>query len=283
MGKKNSRNQPEKLRGADGFEKYYSELFGERWPTLRESLFGETVYAELSCGGAEKYFLDPASVFAALQLPLEGAEHILDMCAAPGGKTLVIASRMAEDAELVSNERSPARKNRLAQVVQNCLPEEIRNRIKISCSDGAKWCTTQTEVYDRILLDAPCSSERHVLADEKYLSQWSPSRIKSLSMEQWALLSSAYRLLVPGGYLLYSTCALCPSENDGVVSRLFQKFSDAELCFTDSEPAVKENIERLCSLPSLIQPERTEYGFHILPDKSAQCGPIWFTLIHKKN
>lgn len=283
MGKKNSRNQPEKLRGADGFEKYYSELFGERWPTLRESLFGETVYAELSCGGAEKYFLDPASVFAALQLPLEGAEHILDMCAAPGGKTLVIASRMAEDAELVSNERSPARKNRLAQVVQNCLPEEIRNRIKISCSDGAKWCTTQTEVYDRILLDAPCSSERHVLADEKYLSQWSPSRIKSLSMEQWALLSSAYRLLVPGGYLLYSTCALCPSENDGVVSRLFKKFSDAELCFTDSEPSVKDNIERFCSLPPLIQPERTEFGFHILPDKSAQCGPIWFTLIHKKN
>ena len=266
MGKKNSRNQPEKLRGADGFEKYYSELFGERWPTLRESLFGETVYAELSCGGAEKYFLDPASVFAALQLPLEGAEHILDMCAAPGGKTLVIASRMAEDAELVSNERSPARKNRLAQVVQNCLPEEIRNRIKISCSDGAKWCTTQTEVYDRILLDAPCSSERHVLADEKYLSQWSPSRIKSLSMEQWALLSSAYRLLVPGGYLLYSTCALCPSENDGVVSRLFKKFSDAELCFTDSEPSVKDNIERFCSLPPLIQPERTEFGFHILPD-----------------
>lgn len=283
MGKKNSRNQPEKLRGADGFEKYYSELFGERWPTLRESLFGETVYAELSCGGAEKYFLDPASVFAASCIPLSGAETILDLCAAPGGKTLVLASRMEKDAVLVSNERSVQRKQRLVQVCDTCLPEQVRGRIKISCSDGAKWCTTQTEVYDRILLDAPCSSERHVLSDEKYLSQWSPSRIKSLSMEQWALLSSAYRLLVPGGYLLYSTCALCPSENDGVVSRLFQKFSDAELCFTDSEPAVKENIERLCSLPSLIQPERTEYGFHILPDKSAQCGPIWFTLIHKKN
>ena len=282
MGKKNQNVAARKLQGREGFEEYYGSLFNGRWRTLKESLFGESVYACWKAGGNEPYYLDPASVFAALQLPLEGAEHILDMCAAPGGKTLVIASRMAEDAELVSNERSPARKNRLAQVVQNCLPEEIRNRIKISCSDGAKWCTTQTEVYDRILLDAPCSSERHVLADEKYLSQWSPSRIKSLSMEQWALLSSAYRLLVPGGYLLYSTCALCPSENDGVVSRLFKKFSDAELCFTDSEPAVKENIERLCSLPSIIQPERTEYGFHILPDKSAQCGPIWFTLIHKK-
>lgn len=283
MGKKNQNVAARKLQGGEGFEEYYGSLFNGRWRTLKESLFGESVYACWKAGGNESYYLDPASVFAALQLPLEGAEHILDMCAAPGGKTLVIASRMAEDAELVSNERSPARKNRLAQVVQNCLPEEIRNRIKISCSDGAKWCTTQTEVYDRILLDAPCSSERHVLADEKYLSQWSPSRIKSLSMEQWALLSSAYRLLVPGGYLLYSTCALCPSENDGVVSRLFKKFSDAELSFTDCEPSVKENIERFCSLPPLIQPERTEFGFHILPDKSAQCGPIWFTLIHKKN
>ena len=283
MGKKNAKkNNAAKLCGKDGFEEYYASIFGDRWQALKEALAGESVYACWNGGGTEPYYLDPASVFAALQLPLEGAEHILDMCAAPGGKTLVISSRMPEDAELVSNERSPARKNRLAQVVLNCLPEKIRSRIKISCSDGAKWCTTQTEVYDRILLDAPCSSERHVLADEKYLSQWSPSRIKSLSMEQWALLSSAYRLLVPGGYLLYSTCALCPSENDGVVSRLFKKFSDAELCFTDLEPAVKENIERFCSLPPLIQLERTEYGFHILPDKSSQCGPIWFTLIHKK-
>lgn len=283
MGKKNQNAAAKKLQGRAGFEEYYGSLFNERWQTLKESLSGESVYACWNGGGTEPYYLDPASVFAALQLPLEGAGQILDMCAAPGGKTLVIASRMPEDAELVSNERSPARKNRLVQVVQNCLPEQIRSRIKISCSDGAKWCTTQTEVYDRILLDAPCSSERHVLADEKYLSQWSPSRIKSLSMEQWALLSSAYRLLVPGGYLLYSTCALCPSENDGVVSRLFKKFSDAELSFTDCEPSVKENIERFCSLPLLIQPERTEFGFHILPDKSAQCGPIWFTLIHKKN
>lgn len=282
MGKKNQNAAAKKLQGRAGFEEYYGSLFNERWQTLKESLSGESVYACWNGGGTEPYYLDPASVFAALQLPLEGAGQILDMCAAPGGKTLVIASRMPEEAELVSNERSPARKNRLVQVVQNCLPEQVRGRIKISCSDGAKWCTTQTEVYDRILLDAPCSSERHVLADEKYLSQWSPSRIKTLSMEQWALLSSAYRLLVPGGYLLYSTCALCPSENDCVVSRLFKKFSDAELCFTDSEPSVKDNIERFCSLPSLIYPERTEFGFHILPDKSAQCGPIWFTLIHKK-
>lgn len=291
MGKKDKsgKNASVKLRGAEGFEQYYSEIFGQRWPVLKEALGGETVYAEWNGGGVEKYYLDPASVFAAMQLPVGGSDDedaeglkFLDMCAAPGGKTLVIATRMGADAELVSNERSAARKQRLVQVCDTCLPSSVRERIKISCSDGAKWCTTQTEVYDRILLDAPCSSERHVLADEKYLSEWSPNRIKTLAMEQWALLSSAYRLLVPGGYLLYSTCALCPAENDEVVSRLFKKFDDVELVLKDQLPSIKEDFSAFCKMDVVPVPERTEYGFHILPDQKERCGPIWFSLIHKR-
>lgn len=283
MGKnKAEKNRPEKLKGAEGFEKYYGELYGSRWEPLKASLAGETVYAEWTGGGAEKYYLDPASVFAAMQLPLKGAENILDMCAAPGGKTLVIATRMPADATLVSNERSASRKQRLVQVCDTCLPENIRSRIKISCSDGAKWCTTQTECYDRILLDAPCSSERHVLADEKYLSEWSPNRIKTLAMEQWALLSSAYRLLVPGGFLVYSTCALCPAENDDVVARLFKKFDDVELPLKNKMPEITEDFSGICKMEVVPEPERTEFGFHILPDQKEKCGPIWFTLIRKK-
>ncbi len=283
MGKKNKSavSSGGKLKGAEGFEQYYADIFGSRWPVLKEALGGETVYAEWNGGGTEKYYLDPASVFAAMQLPVEGGEKFLDMCAAPGGKTLVIATRMPEEAELVSNERSAARKQRLVQVCDTCLTEEVRGRIKISCSDAAKWCTTQTEVYDRILLDAPCSSERHVLADEKYLEEWSPNRIKTLAMEQWALLSCAWRLLVPGGYLLYSTCALCPAENDQVVARLFKKFDDVELAFKDEMPSIKEDFSSFCKMDVVPQPERTELGFHILPDQKEKCGPIWFTLLHK--
>lgn len=286
MGKKDKAGKngaAVKLRGADGFEQYYSGIFAARWPVLKEALGGETVYAEWNGGGTEKYYLDPASVFAAMQLPVgEGEElKLLDMCAAPGGKTLVLATRMPENAELVSNERSAARKQRLVQVCDTCLPESVRSRIKISCSDGAKWCTTQTEVYDRILLDAPCSSERHVLADEKYLAEWTPNRIKTLAMEQWALLSSAWRLLVPGGYLLYSTCALCPAENDEVVARLFKKFDDAELVFKDEMPSINEDFSAYCKMDVIPVPERTEYGFHILPDQKEKCGPIWFTLLRK--
>lgn len=286
MGKKDKtgKNTQIKLKGEEGFESFYSQIFGGRWPLLKEALGGETVYAEWNGGGTEKYYLDPASVFAAMMLPVKSDGEnlkILDMCAAPGGKTLVIATRMSEDAELVSNERSAQRKQRLVQVCDTCLSPSIRERIKISCSDGAKWCTTQTEVYDRILLDAPCSSERHVLADEKYLSEWSPNRIKTLAMEQWALLSSAYRLLVPGGYILYSTCALCPQENDEVVARLFKKFDNAELVYKDSIPSIREDYSAYCKMDVIPVPERTELGFHILPDQKEKCGPIWFTLIRK--
>ncbi len=282
MGKKNAAGA--RLKGAEGFEAYYSALFGERWNALKAALGAAPVYASLNArDGLEPYFLDPASVFAAAQLPLEGAERVLDMCAAPGGKTLVLASRMDSDARLQSNERSAARRQRLVQVVGASLSLQVQERISVTGFDGARMCTVpqNAEAFDRILLDAPCSSERHVLSDPKYLAEWSPNRVKSLAMEQWALLSSAYRMLRSGGYLLYSTCALAPAENDEVIARLLKKFPGARLALAESEPALPADVQDSFALPVIPAPERTPCGFHILPDHSAACGPIWFSLIYK--
>ena len=202
QNKKQEKNQ--KLRGQEGFEEYYKGIFGQRWDKLKDSLFNENDSVEYHIPGAEKsYFLDSASVLAAACLPLQDAERILDLCAAPGGKTIVLASRMDSQARLYSNERSPDRKRRLLLSVESCIPPQIAERITVSCSDGSTWCTRQTECFDRILLDAPCSSERHVISSPKYLAEWSLSRIKTVTSEQWALLSSAYRLLEPNGILLY--------------------------------------------------------------------------------
>lgn len=263
-----------KLIGEKAFEKYYSEQYGERWESLKSAFSMESDYYEFHMEGAsESYFLDSASVLAALQLPLEGARDILDLCAAPGGKTLIIASRMDEEASLSSNERSPERKHRLSTVVQNCLPLEISERVKTSCSDGATWCTRQTECFDRILLDAPCSSERHVYNDPKYLNVWTPNRVKTVASEEWALLSCAFRLLRPEGYLLYSTCALARDENDGMIEKLLKKFKN-QVEVVSFEPELLENH------PELV-PEKTDYGFHVLPDQANGAGPIYFCLIKK--
>lgn len=272
-----------KLTGAEGFEEYYGGLYGSRWADLKDAFAKENCAVEYHVGKAsQSYFLDSASVLAALSLPLDGAENILDLCAAPGGKTLVIASRMPQDAKLSSNERSPERKHRLSVVVETCLPPDISERITVSCSDGATWCTRQSECFDRILLDAPCSSERHVIADPKYLNTWSLSRIKTVTMEQWALLSSAYRLLTVDGILLYSTCALCPQENDEMMERLIKKFNKDGSSFEFLTPCPNpDEIKDFCDI-KLPACEKTKYGFMILPDKTNGAGPIYFSIIHKQ-
>ncbi|MBR4598631.1 MAG: RsmB/NOP family class I SAM-dependent RNA methyltransferase, partial [Treponema sp.] len=109
-----------------------------------------------------------------------------------------------------------------------------------------------------------------------YLSEWSPSRIKTLAMAQWALLSSAWRMLRPNGYLLYSTCALSPDENDKVVAKLLKKFDDAKVL----EPKISLNYKNFTE-SDLPEYEKTEYGAHVLPDKAAGAGPLYFSLLQK--
>jgi 16S rRNA C967 or C1407 C5-methylase (RsmB/RsmF family) len=189
------------------------------------------------------------------------------MCAAPGGKSLIIASRLGCGGSLVSNERSRERRQRLIQVLDEHLEPEIRSRIVVTGQDAALLCRYERQSYSRILLDAPCSSERHVLSSPKHIAQWSPGRIRNLMVQQWALLSSGFLMLSPGGYLLYATCALSPQENDMVVAKLFGKYPEAEAAeITASSP---------------VAAEKTEYGRHVLPDISGGSGPLYFSLIKR--
>lgn len=285
MGRKDTKkmtaSSSHKLRGGAGFEEYYGELFDTRWPALKEALLQDaSPVAWQTEENLPSYYLDAASIRAAVSLPLQGASQILDLCAAPGGKTLVLSSLMDEDAQLLSNDRSSSRLTRLIRVADQHMSESVRKRVSICGKDGATLCRNPANCFDRILLDAPCSSERHVLASPHHLGQWSPARIKTLAMAQWALLSSAYRMLGPDGYLLYATCALSPEENGKVVARLKSKFEDVE--FIQNLPPVPDSVSRFCK-ETLPEPERTELGFHVLPDRAEGRGPLYFSLIHKKS
>ena len=249
------------------FFDYYEKLFGERWPALLESLKGEGRATKLRFGeGLEPYYLDEASVFAAKALGVRPGDQVLDMCAAPGGKTLVIASMLQGNGFLQSNDRSPDRRLRLQRVIENSLPEAWREIIKVTGYDGMKFGLHKKECFDKILLDAPCSSDRHVLNSPSHLEVWSAKRVKRLSVEQGALLASAVDALKPGGTVVYGTCALSPMENDDVVRKILKK-----------RPAMcSVEIEEL--LPGA---DRTEFGVHILPDRSEGRGPIYCAKLSK--
>ncbi len=275
----------EKLLGAQGFEKYYASIFAERWEKLKAALLQENDGVPFDAG-AKNYFLDSASVLAALTLPLDGAKKILDMCAAPGGKTLVLARRMEADAELFSNELSFERKCRLERVVSEHLFPDVKERVKITCGDGALLCKKQDAIYDAILLDAPCSSERHVISSPKHLQEWSPARVRSLAMRQWSLLSSAFRILKSGGFLLYSTCAISDEENSCVAKKLLEKFKGKVRAVEFDEIRIlqEKNAKKIPELFSAIEfPsfEKNEFGFSVLPDAQKNSGPIYFFLAEK--
>jgi len=254
-----------KGNGAELFEAYYGDLFGARWAALREALLGPVRQESIAGPGGTAYWLDAGSKEAASALSLPESGSILDMCAAPGGKSLVLAARMGEDTTLVSNEMSAERKNRLVRVLDEFLDPRIRARVAVTGRDAARWSRYEQESYEGILLDAPCSSERHVLSSPPHLAEWSPARVKNLAYRQWALLSGAWLVLKPEGCLVYSTCALSPAENDDVVAKLLKKYGNAE---------VIRPVEAGCG-------EETSLGTHILPDTAEGAGPIYYSVIRK--
>jgi 16S rRNA (cytosine1407-C5)-methyltransferase len=254
------------------FESYYHGLYGARWEGLRESLAAPSLPAAWTEGLAAPYFLDGASVLAALSLRLPpGAPAagglILDACAAPGGKSLVLAGRMGARARLLANELSSERRRRLAGVLKRHLPPETRERVRVSGFDAAAAAgrTGERDRFDAILLDVPCSSERHVLRDEKALAAWTPARPRFLARRQWALLSACFLMLKPGGSLVYATCALNPDENDGAAARLTAKYGAAAV----PDP------------PDFAEGEETACGRIILPDRCGGMGPMYVARFRK--
>lgn len=215
------------------------------------------------------YLLDLASALAPWALGVKRGDRVLDLCAAPGGKSLLLAQALFtcdDQGELICNERSSTRKKRLERVLREYLPEQIREKIKTTEFDATSWCLLKEEEYknfDKILLDAPCSSERHVLSDNEHMARWAVGRSKNLAKDQWAMLSSAWQALKVGGELVYSTCALSNLENDQVIEKLLQKRSDAKL--VDLQ---------------LPLGEKTSFGVRILPDRDG-WGPFYLAKVKK--
>jgi 16S rRNA C967 or C1407 C5-methylase (RsmB/RsmF family) len=274
--------------GEAAFLSRYAAIYAQRWPALKRALLAAGLRLDWDRGLSKPYSLDPASVLAALALPpLEEGEAI-DLCAAPGGKSLVIAAGLGPNARLTANERSRERSARLRRVLDEHLPVSSRSKLICQTADAAALCRKRPLAYDRILLDAPCSSERHVLASAPHLDKWSPSRVKRLAQDQWALLSSAFLMLKEDGFLVYSTCSIGPEENEGVLSRLSAKYG-TQAAFLDPAESMRNSLEAQGEYPQasilrrlLDKAERGERGLMFMPDTGEGSGPLFVSLIAKK-
>ncbi len=171
------------------------------------------------------YYLQEASAMAPVTLldPQPG-EIICDLCAAPGGKTTQIAAKMQGKGLLVCNEINPKRARILSRniermavanaLVLNHHPAELERHF-----EGA---------FDKILVDAPCSGEGMFRKEEAAVTDWSPETVEMCAHRQQEILSTAAKLLRPGGRLVYSTCTFAPEEDEGTISaflKLHPEFS----------------------------------------------------------
>lgn len=287
------------LKGPQGFDQFYAEMYGERWPALKESLLAPKKHVAIlnpysrfkfpeeplrvsgisfehdvqelfphpektDDGYLNYYLMDAASVLPVEALGPGPGEKVVDLCAAPGGKSFLCALKMQGKGLLVSNDRSAARRARIHRIYDDYIPKTEQKNLKVTGHDASKWCLYEKSVYDKVLLDAPCSSERHVLEDSKELSLWAPGRTKAIAVSQFAMLASALDIVKVGGTIVYSTCALSKLENDDILTKLFQKRSGRFELIRKEFPFG----------------EPTEHGWQILPDTTG-WGPFYLAMVKR--
>lgn len=172
---------------------------------------------------AGAYYIQEPSAMAVVEIldPKPG-ECILDLCAAPGGKSTQIAGRMKGKGLLVSNEII---QNRAKILSQNIERMGVRNCVV--CNETPdRMAAIFSGFFDRIVVDAPCSGEGMFRKDDTAITEWSREHVAMCAVRQQGILADAAVMLRPGGLLVYSTCTFAPDENEGVISRFLQEHED---------------------------------------------------------
>jgi len=170
------------------------------------------------------YIQELASMLPVLVLNPKENERVLDLCASPGSKTTQIAARMNNTGLIIANEVKFGRIKILSANTERC---GVMNML-ITKRDGIALCKRFKEesfLFDKILLDAPCSGEGTIRSTPKTLEMWNIKTIENLSKLQKSLIASAIEILKPGGELVYSTCTHAPEENEEVVDFALKNFN----------------------------------------------------------
>ena len=203
----------------------YGYLLGERPAFTLDPDFHAGAY----------YVQEASSQFAGyiVSMAVGGADacmglRVLDMCAAPGGKSTHYATLVGERGLVVANEIN---RSRAAVLADNARKWGLGNMV-VTCNDSARVADFE-EWFDVVAVDAPCSGEGMFRKSDEACEQWSEANVAMCAERQWEILQNAFRSLKPGGVLLYSTCTFNRTEDEDVVGRACEEFGDELLAVDD--------------------------------------------------
>ena len=217
------------------------------------------------------YMQDPGAMSALAAIDIKPEWWVADLCASPGGKSSQAAERLGDEGFLLANEYVP---KRAKTVVGNFERLGIKNAI-VTSMDTSALAELYSCTFDLCILDAPCSGEGMFRKSEEALSEWTPEYTLLCAERQKEIFKNAYKLLKPGGYLLYSTCTWSTAENEEVVLWALGEYPELELV-----PVRDELIEVTRPGIKLCGDERMSLTRRFYPHVSPGEGQ--FTALFKK-
>ena len=180
------------------------------------------------------YIQEPSAMAPVEYLEVKPGERVLDLCAAPGGKSTQIATALRGLGMLICNEIHPARAKILSENIERL---GIQNAVVLN-ETPAKLAAMFDSYFDKILVDAPCSGEGMFRKNEDACGEWSLSNVELCGTRQDEILDCAASMLKPGGKLVYSTCTFAPIENEGSIYRFLERHPE----FDTGEAALYEGM-----------------------------------------
>ena len=220
------------------------------------------------------YVQEPAAMAPAECIDINPDWKILDMCAAPGGKSSQLKNKLGKNGILVSNEIIPSRCKILTGNIERLgLTDTIT-----TCMDTNRLCSTFIDTFDMIMVDAPCSGEGMFRKDENAITEWSEENVKKCAIRQAEILDNASKALKSGGYIVYATCTFSLEENEMTVDSFLQRHTEFEIL------PVKKSV-KICTADGIkfdgCKCENIHFTRRFYPHKAKGEGQFMAVLHHK--
>ncbi|NXL60243.1 NSUN4 methyltransferase, partial [Chordeiles acutipennis] len=230
-------------------------------------------------GLLDYYLMDAASLLPILALNVQPDDFVLDLCAAPGGKTLALL-QTGSCGHLAANDISISRTKRLYQILHSYVPKEVRKTVSVTSCDGRDWDQLEGGTFHKVLVDVPCTTDRHSVMenDNNIFHRRRTKERQMLPMLQLQLLMAGILATKLGGEVVYSTCSLSPLQNEYVIERAVE--------IAETQFNIKIHVEDLSHFRMLFQDTFSFFsdcrlGELVLPHLTANFGPMYFCKLRR--